>query len=67
MKNGGVILAEEERERLKAKEQRINPGAALNNAWAQASTGAPSSGCLVNIGSIVIIVAIILLVRACSN
>ena len=60
-------MAEEERERLKAKEQRKSPGAALNNAWAQAHTGAPSSGCFVNIGSIVIIVAIILLVRACSN
>lgn len=60
-------MAEEERERLKAKEQRKNPGAALNNAWVQAHTGAPSSGCLVNIGSVVIIVVIILLVRACSN
>ena len=60
-------MSEKERERLKAKEQRKNPGGALNNSWAQAHTGAPSSGCLVNIGSIVIIVAIILLVRACSN
>ena len=42
-------MSEEERERLKAKEQRKNPGGALNNAWAQAHTGAPSSGCLVNI------------------
>ena len=41
-------MSEEERERLKAKEQRKNPGGALNNAWAQAHTGAPSSGCLVN-------------------
>lgn len=60
-------MAEEERERLKVKEQRKNPGGALNNAWAQATTGAPSSGCLVNIGSILIIIVIILLVRACSN
>lgn len=60
-------MSEEERERLKVKEQRKNPGGALNNSWAQAHTGAPSSGCLVNIGSIVIIVVIILLVRACSN
>ncbi|KOS67804.1 hypothetical protein AEA09_04015 [Lysinibacillus contaminans] len=60
-------MSEKERERLKAKEQRKNPGGALNSAWAQAYTGAPSGGCLVNIGSIVIIVAIILLVRACSN
>ena len=60
-------MSEEKRERLKAKEQQKNPGGALNNAWAQAHTGAPSSGCLVNIGSIVIIVVIILLVRACSN
>ena len=60
-------MSEEERERLKAKEQRQNPGGALNNTWAQAHTGAPSSGCLVNIGSILIIVVIILLVRSCSN
>ncbi|MFS0820914.1 hypothetical protein [Bacillus sp. 1P02SD] len=60
-------MSEEERERLKAKEQRKNPGGALNNGWAQAHTGTPSSGCLVNILSIVIIVAGILLVRACSN
>lgn len=60
-------MAEEERERLKAKEQRKSPGAALNNAWAQAHIGAPSSGCLVNIGSVVIIIAIILLVKAYSN
>ena len=60
-------MSGEERERLKAKEQRKNPGGTLNNAWAQAHTGAPSSGCLVNVLSIVIIVAIILLVRACSN
>ncbi|WP_277585148.1 DUF6366 family protein [Psychrobacillus antarcticus] len=60
-------MSEEERDRLKAKEQRKNPGGALNNAWAQAHTGAPSSGCLVNIGSIIIIVVFILLIRACSN
>ena len=60
-------MSGEERERLKAKEQRKNPGGTLNNAWAQAHTGAPNSGCLVNVLSIVIIVAIILLVRACSN
>ena len=60
-------MSERERESLKAKEQRNNPGGALNNAEAQAITGAPSSGCLVNIGSIIIIIAIILLVRACSN
>ena len=60
-------MSVEERERLKAKEQRNNPGAALNNAWAQAQTGSPSSGCLVNIGSFLIVIAIILLVRACSN
>lgn len=60
-------MSEEERDRLKAKEQRKNPGGALNNAWAQAHIGAPSSGCLVNIGSVVIVVVILLLVRACSN
>jgi len=60
-------MTEKERERLRVKEQQKNPGGVLNNAWAQAHSGAPSSGCLVNIGSFVIIVAIILLVRACSN
>jgi len=60
-------MSEKERERLKAKEQRGNPGGALNNAWAQAHTGAPGSGCLVNIGSIVLILAFFLLIRACSH
>jgi hypothetical protein len=60
-------MSEEEREKLKSKEQRKNPGGALNNAWAQAFTGAPSSGCLVNVISVLIIVLFILLVRACSN
>lgn len=60
-------MSEESRERLKTKEQRINPGGALNNTWAQAHIGAPSSGCLVNIGSVVIVVVILLLIRSCSN
>ncbi|MFD1736357.1 hypothetical protein ACFSCX_07245 [Bacillus salitolerans] len=60
-------MSKEERERLKAKEQQKNPGGALNNAWAQAITGAPSGGCVVNIISIVLIVGIVLVVRACSN
>lgn len=60
-------MSNENREILKAKEQRNNPGGALNNTWAQAHTGTPSSGCIINIVSIAIIVVIILLVRACSN
>lgn len=60
-------MSDKERERLKDKEQRKNPGGALNNTWAQTHTGSPSSGCLINIGSIVIIIAFILIVRACSN
>jgi hypothetical protein len=60
-------MSEEERERLKAKELRKNPGGALNNAWVQAYTGAPSSGCLINIISVLIVVGFILLVRACSS
>ena len=60
-------MSDEKRERLKAKEQRNNPGGALNNTWAQAHTGASSSGCLINIVSIAIIVVIILLIKACSN
>ncbi|MFS0824656.1 hypothetical protein [Bacillus sp. 1P02SD] len=39
-------MSEEERERLKAKEQRKKTGSALNNGWAQAHTGTPRSGCL---------------------
>lgn len=60
-------MSEEEREKLKYKEQQKNPGGALNNAWAQAFTGAPSSGCLVNVISVMIIVLFILLVRAFSK
>ena len=60
-------MSEEERERLKSKEQRKNPGAALNNAWTQAITGVPSSGCLVNVLSILLVAGFVLLIRACSN
>ena len=42
-------MSEEERERLKAKEQRKNPGGILNNTWAQATTGAPSGSCLIKL------------------
>lgn len=60
-------MSEKERERLKYKEQRGNPGAALNNALARAMTGAPSSGCLVNVISILIVVGFVLIIRACSQ
>lgn len=60
-------MSQEERERLKSKEQRKNPGAALNNAWAKAITGEPSSGCLVNVLSILMVAGVVLLVRACAN
>ncbi|MEH7126327.1 hypothetical protein V7122_01445 [Bacillus sp. JJ1532] len=59
-------MSEKERERLKATEQRKNPRGALNNSWAQAHTGVPSSGCLVNLFSVLIIIGFVLLVRACS-
>ncbi len=60
-------MSDEERDRLKAKELRKNPGGTLNNAWAQAHSGAPSSGCLINIISVLLIVGIMLVARACSN
>ncbi|WP_409305016.1 hypothetical protein [Peribacillus sp. SCS-155] len=60
-------MSEEERERLKAKELLKQPGVALNSAWSQANTGAPSSGCFVNVFSVLIVVGFVLLVRACSN
>ncbi|MEK4486237.1 DUF6366 family protein [Psychrobacillus sp. FSL H8-0484] len=60
-------MSEEERERLKAKEQRKNPTGTLNNALAQAITGAPSGGCLLNITSIIMMIVFVLIIRACSN
>lgn len=60
-------MPEEERERLKGKEQRKNSGAILNNTWAQATTGAPSGSCLINIVSVIMIIAFVFLIRACSN
>lgn len=60
-------MSQKERERLKAKEQRKNPGAAFNNALARAITGEPSSGCLVNVISILMIVGFVLIIRACSQ
>ncbi|QNK86252.1 hypothetical protein H7992_13315 [Sporosarcina sp. resist] len=65
---GGNMSAEEkERERLKAKEQQKNPGSTLNNTWAQATTGAPSGSCLINIISFIMIIVFVFLIRACSN
>jgi hypothetical protein len=60
-------MSEEKRQRLKSKEQRKHPGAALNNAWTQAMTGLPGSGCLVNVISILIVVGVFLVIRACSQ
>lgn len=60
-------MSEEKREQLKSKEQQKNPGAALNNGWARAMTGSPGSGCLVNVISILIVVGIFLVIRACSQ
>jgi len=53
--------------RLQAKEEKNNPGGALNNALARGIIGSPDRGCLVNIVSVVMVVAIILLFRACSG
>nr|WP_106782973.1 DUF6366 family protein [Lysinibacillus timonensis] len=60
-------MSEEQRERLKLQELRNNPDGILNDALAQANTGAPSSGCLINIGSIVMIILFILIVKSCTN
>ncbi|MBT2680443.1 hypothetical protein J7E38_15640 [Bacillus sp. ISL-35] len=60
-------MSEENRERLKLKEQQKNPGAALNNTLARAVTGSPGSGCLVNIISILMVLGVVLLIRACSQ
>ncbi|UAL47960.1 hypothetical protein K7887_03035 [Sutcliffiella horikoshii] len=57
-------MSEQERERLKNREQQRNPGAAFNNALNQAITGNPNgSGCLL----IVVILLIFLLFKACSS
>lgn len=60
-------MPREERERLKAKEQKNNPGGILNDAFTRAITGSPDSGCLVNIISLLLIIGVILIIRACSN
>lgn len=60
-------MSEDYRERLQEKELQKNPGGTLNNAWARAYTGVPSSGCLVNLVSIIMVIIFIALVRACSN
>ncbi|SOC41487.1 DUF6366 family protein [Ureibacillus acetophenoni] len=56
-----------ERERLKQKELSKNPGGALNDAIGQAHIGSPSSSCLTNIGSIVMIIVFILIVKSCTG
>ncbi|MGD7052361.1 hypothetical protein [Sutcliffiella horikoshii] len=57
-------MSKKERERLKNREQKGNPGAAFNNAMNQAIAGNPNgSGCLL----IVIILLIIVLFKACSS
>ena len=60
-------MSERERERLKEKEQSKNPASTLNDAFARAHTGAPSNGCLINIGSIVMIIVFILIVKSCTG
>mgnify|MGYP001795374945 FL=1 len=60
-------MPEEERERLKGKEQRKNPGGILNNTWAQATTGEPSGSCLIIIVSVIMIIAFVFLIRVCLN
>ncbi|CAM4034934.1 hypothetical protein [Mesobacillus thioparans] len=60
-------MSEENRERLKLKEEQKNPGAVMNNAWARAVTGSPGSGCLVNMISVLMVLGVILLIRACSQ
>ncbi|WP_342598198.1 DUF6366 family protein [Psychrobacillus sp. FSL H8-0483] len=60
-------MSEEERERLKTKEQRKNPIGTLNNTFAQAITGSPSGGCLLNITSIIMMIIFVLIIRVCSN
>ena len=60
-------MSAEERERLQAKEEHKNPGGSLNNVLARAMTGSPNRGCLINIGSIVMIIVFLFLFRACSN
>ncbi|MBU8878670.1 hypothetical protein BGM26_06660 [Bacillus sp. FJAT-29790] len=60
-------MSKEERERLQAKEQQKNPVGTLNSALSRAITGSPDGGCLVNIISIIIIIVVALLIRACSN
>ena len=62
-------MSREERERLRlqAKEEKNNPGGALNNALARGIIGSPDRGCLVNIVSVAMVIAVILLFRACSG
>ncbi|MFE8697411.1 hypothetical protein ACFYKT_13795 [Cytobacillus sp. FJAT-53684] len=60
-------MSKEERERLQAKEQQKNPTGVLNSAITRAMTGSPDGGCLVNLLSIIIIVGIIILFKACAN
>ncbi|HWL25630.1 MAG TPA: DUF6366 family protein [Ureibacillus sp.] len=60
-------MSEQDRERLKRKEHLKNPGGALNDAMSQGHTGSPISGCLINIGSIVMIIVIIFIVKSCTG
>ena len=60
-------MSKNERERLKHKEHLKNPGGTLNDTMAQGHTGSPSSGCLINIGSIVMIIVIIFIVKSCTG
>jgi len=57
----------EKQSELKYKEQRSNPGGALNNAWSQAHIGSPGRGCLLNTISIALVIVVLLFVRACAN
>ena len=60
-------MSREQRDKLQSKEQSKNPGAILNNTFARALTGSPDGGCLINLLSIVMILILIFIVKACTN
>lgn len=60
-------MSEKQQDELKYKEQRNNPGGAMNNAWSQAHVGSPGRGCLLNLISLAIVIVLLFIVRACTN
>ncbi len=63
---GVMTISDQERERLIRKEEKNHAGAILNNVYLQAVIGSHPGGCISSIITIIILVFVVILARACA-